>query len=230
MKRCIVLTMVIFVLAVFSVDLNAAMGGNELDKAYCGGVSGNPCPPYLPKTKSSDTFPNGSTIRELIIQGGGSLYRSGSHINAFFNAVELSELSSPDYKQLQGTLNEAIFTMENARATYLQLKHLAGVTPYNPEVITRLVNFDYNTFQKENGLIAPIFKNVRELLAVGDVTGIFNEFEVYCGQILDILYTLKKDIDAGIFPNLSTVWRVNQKYSEFKLFGQYATQVFYGIK
>ena len=220
----------LFISLMFTINTNAAMIANESNTAYCGGMSGNPCPPYLPQTKGSDTIPNGSTIRELIIQGGGYLYQSGSHINAFFNAVELSELTGTDYKQLQITLNEAIVMMENARVTYLQLKSLACVTPYNPEVITQLINFDYNAFQKDNGLIAPIFKKVKGLLAAGDVTGIYNEFYSYTGQVLDILYTLKKDIDSGLFPHLANVWKVNQKYSEFELFGQYATQVFYGLK
>ena len=119
--------------------------------------------------------------------------------------------------------------MEKARANYWQLKKLAMITPYNQEVIYKLVNFDYDAFQKENLLFQSVFSKVKNFLAAGDVTGVFNEFYLYTGHILDLMYNLKKDIDAGIFPDISTVWRVNQKYSEFKLYGQYTAQVFYSL-
>jgi hypothetical protein len=144
--------------------------------------------------------------------------------------VESSEVTRPDYKGLKKNLNAAIYYMEQARATYFQLKNLAAVTVYNQEVIYRLINFDYNEFQGEKGLFPYVFSKVNDFLSIGDVTGVFNEFHLYTGKVLDLMYTMKKDIDAGIFPNLSTVWSVNQKYSEFKLFGQYVAQVFYSIK
>lgn len=224
---CLVLTL--------PVNLSAFLFGNEGEKAYCGGGSGNPCPPDPLKTSSisgSNEVYAGPTIRELIIKGGGYVLQSSSYINGFFNKIELSELTTtgPGYRRLQGTLNEAIFYMEQARATYLQLKTLAGVTPYNQEVIYKLINFDYDVFQKENRLFPHVFARVKDFLSGGDVTGVFNEFYRYTGQILDLLYILKKDIDACIFPDISNIWSVNQTYAEFKLFGQYAAQVFYSIK
>jgi hypothetical protein len=131
---------------------------------------------------------------------------------------------------LQKNLNAAISYLEQSRTTYLQLKNHAAVIPYNQEVISKLLSFDYDSFQQENGLFPVIFEKVKGFLAAGNVTGIYNEFYSYTGYILDLLYLLKKDIDAGIFPDISTVWSVNQKYSEFKLFGQYVAQVFYSIK
>lgn len=228
------ITLLIVCLVFTYVNLNAAMFGNEGEKAYCGGNTGNPCPPDPPKTNTSSINEDhtGPTIRELIVESGGNMLQSSSYINGFFNKIELSEISptGPDYKGLQITINAAIYYMEKARETYFQLKTLATLTPYNQEVIYKLINFDYDVFQKEKLLFPCVFAKVVDFLSVGDVTGVFNEFYRYTGQILDLMYSLKKDIDAGIFPNLSTVWSVNQTYSEFKLFGQYTAQVFYGIK
>jgi uncharacterized protein with ParB-like and HNH nuclease domain len=64
---------------------------------------------------------------------------------------------------------------------------------------------------------------------MGNVTGIYNEFYSYTWHILYLLYTLKKDVDSEIIPEISTVWKVNQKYSEVKLFGQYMAMVFHSI-
>ncbi len=218
MKKIISLITLIIVFLVFSIGINAAMAGNEGEGTY--GGSG----------KNSGGSAAAAAIGELIVKGGGFLFQSSADINIFFNKIELAELSGPDYEALQTSLNAAIDHMEQARATYLQLKTLAAATPYNQEVIYKLINFDYDAFLQENRLFPSVFARVKGFLSVGNVTGVFNEFHLYTGQILDLLYTIKREVDAEIFPTLSTVWCVNQQYSEFKLFGQYVAQVFYSIK
>jgi hypothetical protein len=170
------------------------------------------------------------TLRQLIADGGSHFFKSAAYINQFFSLVESSELTWPDYYKLNKTLNAAIYYMEQANFTYFQLKNLASITPYNQEVIYKLLSFNYDSFQEENGLFPVIFEKVKCFLAAGNVTGIYNEFHSYTGRILDLLYTLKKDVDSEIFPDISNVWKVNQKYSEVKLFGQYTAQIFYRIK
>ncbi|NIM17270.1 MAG: hypothetical protein GTO45_35135 [Candidatus Aminicenantes bacterium] len=218
MKKIISLITILIAWLGITVNLNALMAGNEGEGAY--GSNG----------RNSGGSAAAAAIGELIVKGGGFLFQSSADINIFFNKIELAELSGPDYEALQTSLNAAIDHMEQARTTYLQLKTLAVVTPYNQEVIYKLINFDYDAFQQENRLFPFVFARVKDFLSVGNVTGIFNEFYSYTGQILDLLYTLKREVDAEIFPTLSTVWRVNQQYSGFKLFGQYVTRVFYRIK
>ena len=218
MKKIISLITLLIAWLGFTVNLNAFLAGNEGEVAY--GVSG----------ENSGGNTAAAAIGELIVKGGGFLFQSSADIDTFFNKIELAELSGPDYEALQTSLNAAIDHMEQARATYLQLKTLAAVTPYNREVIYKLINFDYDAFQQASRLFPSVFARVKDFLSAGNVTGVFNEFYLYTGQILDLLYTLKREVDAEIFPSLSTVWRVNQQYSGFKLFGQYASQVFYSIK
>ena len=211
--------LLVFLLFTLPINLKALLFGNESESAYL--------PPQ-------NAFNNTASIRsitlgQLIADGGSHFFKSAGHINQFFSLVESSEITDPDYKGLQKSLNTAIFYLEQARFTYLQLKNRAAVTPYNQEVISKLLNFDYDSFQQENSLFPVIFENVKGFLAAGNVTGIYNEFHSYTGYIFDLLYLLKKDIDAGIFPDISIVWSVNQKYSEVKLFGQYVARVFYSI-
>ena len=174
MIKALSLITISIVFLVFSTNLNALMAGNESEGAYL------PPPPAPNGTASIRSI----TLRLLIADGGSRFFKSAGHINHFFSLVESSEVTGPDYKGLQKTLDAAIFYLEQARFTYLQLKNQAAGTPYNQEVISRLLNFDYDSCQQEN----------------------------------------------GIFPDISTVWGVNQKYSEFKLFGQYVARVFYSIK
>jgi len=218
---------------VFTFELQAFIAGNESEKAFCCDHSGHPCPPFgsTGKTKlnSFEDISN-SSIRELIIQGGGYLYQSSAYIDHFIGWMELAELSDPDYEKMQKLLDSAILNMENARSTYFQLKNLAAVTPYNREVTDFLYIFNYDKFQKSNGLIPAVFSKVVEFLSIGDVAGIYNEFYIYAGQLLDLMYVLKKDMGTGIYSNLSIVWRINQIYTEFRLFGQYTAQIFFNLE
>jgi hypothetical protein len=216
----IITPVIVCLVFAISVKLNAAMFGNESEGAYLP-------PPPLPNGTSSI---RSITLRQLIADGGSQFFRSAGYINQFFSLVESSELTGPDYKGMQKNLNAAIFYLEQAGNTYLQLKYQAAVTPYNQEVISKLLNFDYDSFQQENGFFPVIFEKVKGYLAAGNVTGIYNEFYTYTGDILDLLYLLKKDIDAGIFPDISIAWSVNQKYTEIKLFGQYVARVFFSLK
>lgn len=223
MKRKTSSTIAIFIACLvftFSVNLNAAIAGNESDSAY------TPPPPKPNGVASIRSI----TIRQLIADGGSHLFKSAGQINQFFSLVESSEVTGTDYKGLQKTINGAIYYLEQARITYLQLKNLAAVTPYNQEVIFKLVRFDYDSFQQENGLFPIIFEKVKGLLAEGNVTGVYNEFYSNTSEILDLLYIIKKYTDSEIFPDISTVWSVNHKYSELKFFGQYVAQIFYSIK
>lgn len=223
MKKMSLSTITILIVCLvftFSVNLNALMAGNESEGAYL--------PPQPPPNGASSI--SSITLRQLIADGGSNFFKSAGHIDQFFSLVESSEVTGPDYKGLQKTINVAIYYLEQARTNYLQLKNQASITPYNQEVISKLLNFDYYSFQQENNLLSVILEKVKGFLAVGNVTGVYNEFHSNTIEILDLLYILKKDIDSEIFPDISTVWSVNHKYSEFKFFGQYVAQVFYSIK
>jgi hypothetical protein len=220
MIKAVSLITISIIFLVFTVNINAAMIANESDGAY------SPPPPSPNGMASISSI----TLHQLIADGGSHFFKSAGHINQFFSLVESSEITGSDYKALQKNLNAAIYYMVQARDTYLQLKNRAAVTPYNQEVIYRLLTFNYDSFQGENGLFPVIFEKVKGFLAAGNVTGVYNEFYSYTGHILDLLYTLKKDVDSEIFPDISNVWKVNQKYSEVKLFGQYVAQIFYFIK
>lgn len=211
--------LLVFLLFMLPINLKALLFGNESESAYLS----------PPNSFNSTASIRSITLGQLIADGGSHFFKSAGYINQFFSLVESSEITDPDYKGLQKSLNATIFYLEQARTTYIQLKNQAAVTPYNQEVISKLLNFDYDLFQRVNELFPEIFEKVKNFLAAGNVTGIYNEFYLYTGEILDLLYLLKKDVDTEISPNLSTVWCVNQKYSEVKLFGQYVALVFYSI-
>ncbi len=219
-KTKVVILFISIVLLVTSLD--SAIIGNESDGAFGDGNSAGNRSPVGVKS----TF----TIGQYIAEGGGYYLRSYSDMVKILNRVEISVTSGMDIEELQGILNSAIDNMEHAKTAYLNLCSLAEATPYNQDVIVILMNFDYSTFKKENGLNPGIFKKVKELLSKGDVRGVYNRLYDDVSNILVQLYDLKENVDKNSFPNISALWRINQNFSQSILFGQYVAEVFYGIK
>ncbi len=166
------------------------------------------------------------SIKLYIIEGAGYFLNSYSDMHLFLNKVEMSELNGIDYKELRDILFRAIENMEKAKEAYYNLKQKADNTPYNQSVIDNLLSFDYKGFQKERGLNKKIFKDVESYLSKGDVRGFFTILLSNTEQILNKLYTIKESVDAEKFPEISTLWRINQDYSGTMLFGQYAAEIF----
>jgi len=195
-------------------------------------LSEDPCETLGNTTSGMMTVDNDSfhTLGFLIANGGGQFLKSAGYFNLFISEYELSEISGLNLEALDCHLENAIDNMTRAYSTYYRLKKLAASTPYNQTVINWLIEFDYYGFQKKFVLIPSIVDKVQFYLSSGDVRGVYREFHDQTGQILDLLYNLKKDIDSGNLPNLSNVWRLNQKFSELKIFSQYVAEVFFKLK
>lgn len=216
MRKCIVIISLILFFAA-AVPLNALMFANESCVAFPEG-----CPEGGGKS--------GITIGGFIAEGGYYFLKSCSDTDLFLSLIESTELSEPDYNALESAINSAVSNMEQAKNTYFQLKILAAITPYNQDVISKLIEFDYTGFQKENQLIPLIFDRVANRLGEGDVRGIYSESYLNLVELLETLKSVKKDVESNTLPNLSTLWRLNQKFSETTLFGQYVTEVFYSLR
>jgi hypothetical protein len=169
---------------------------------------------------------SGSNMGQMIIEGAGHFLMSHSEMLKFLNKIELSELTGPDYSELQDIINRAIESMENASETYKNLISIAKETPYNMDVISKLRIFDYAGYMKTNGLNRVIFKKVKYFLRKGDVIGVYIYLKSDMDSIIEQLVNIKSNVDSEVFPEISLLWRINQKYSESLLFGQYVAEVF----
>ena len=96
-------------------------------------------------------------------------------------------------------------------------------------MIYRLIFFNYDLFQWERGLNPYIFKEVKKYLSTGNVNGIFNRLLSASETLILKVTALKDQADAYKFPDLYTIWRVNQLFSETLLFGQYGAEVFQAV-
>ena len=141
----------------------------------------------------------------------------------------MAELEGIDYKETGVKLDTSISTMEQAIELYDKLKCIADQTPYNYSVYWKLVLFDYYQFGKVNGLNSTVFSRVSFYLGYGDVRSCYDYTLKKCRIILGGLILAKKSINAGVFPEMKNLWRLNQSYSDTLQFGQYVAEVFHAV-
>jgi hypothetical protein len=68
------------------------------------------------------------------------------------------------------------------------------------------------------------------LLRSGNVTGVYEEILAKANEITGLLRTVNRELDKAIFPNIPLLWKINQKYFDVLMFGQYAAMVFNEVK
>jgi hypothetical protein len=210
------LAIIIFVLSLsLNVHVHGLLSFNQGCKAFP-----NQCDDSKNKSSSSPT------LGQLIIEAAGYFLQSHSDYKFFLKKVELSEINGIKYDEMQIVLNNTISSMELASNNYLEIWEISQTIEYEPLVIERLKSFDYAKYESENNLIPSIFYKVESFLNKGDVRGIFQKAYNDSCEILEKVKDVKKEISAKKMPELSKLWRSNQSYIEFDLFGQYVSEVF----
>lgn len=173
--------------------------------------------------------PGSTGIRTYVIEAAGGFLNSHSDLLLFLNRIEMEEINGIDFAELQQIINNAVAHMENARAKYNDLTQLADITPYDQPTITKLLNFNYTSFQESKGLNSVIFNEVETYLSSGDVRGLYHQLLAETQSLLDRLTVIKSAVDAEVIPENPDLWQVNQAYSETLLLGQYAAEIFYDV-
>ncbi len=170
-----------------------------------------------------------NTIESMVIDGAGYFLAAYSDVLELLQRVELSDKNGMDYTAAQDVLGNAITNLENARDTYISLTGVAGNTPYNPQVIDKLKQFDYHTFQVNNKLNPIICKEVEAYLVNGDINGTFAKSHAAFQAMIELLKAIEADVCLGKLPSISALWACNQAMSTELLFGQYEAQVFAAV-
>ena len=174
------------------------------------------------------TSESGTTtaIGDYIVDGAGYFLGSYDKTLMFMKKVEWYEKQEVTNDELINLLDNALEQMKLAYTTYVSLNQLAYSTPYNPVVIDALKNFNYDGFQAEYNLNGEIFADAKTYLGKGDIRGVYRKVMWDTAQLIGLLNRVKEKLEAGVFPPLKEVWKLNQAYSQSLLFGQYISQVF----
>lgn len=166
------------------------------------------------------------TIESYVVEAGGYYLSANSSFQELMELVELQDVRGVDFAQLQEVNIDASLNIQKAISTYERILELAEVTPYNGIVIDKLRGFDYEKFMDENGLNQVVFARVRDFLQKGDITGIFRKVHSDLKDISAMLEEISAYISSDKMPNISGIWKLNEKFAEASLFGSYVARVF----
>ncbi len=206
----------VLVLALFSGHVFAAIMGNESEIAY-------------KESDSGKKGPGGSSLREMIIVSAGLRLKSQAEWMGFLNCVEMAELNGADFPQMREKLDRAVACLKKSALVYGKIITVAENTPYNPEVMAKLAGFDHKSYRRGKGKRRVSTAKVAELLNKGEVTAVYRYLKTGMDSILEQLDEVKPNVDAGIFPDIPALRRINRDYGNSLMAGQYLAEVFVNL-
>ncbi len=170
-----------------------------------------------------------NAVEKIVIEAAGHFLKAQSEMLHFCKLYELQDRGI-DYDQWQTSLEKTTRHIQNAKESYLKLVTTAKNTPYNRLTVSSLKAFAYDSFMEEHRLNSDVFQRVEALLSAGNIDGIFVSVLKIIVQIEKLLQQISDAAAAGTVPELSTVWRINQFFTENHLFGQYVARVFFKLR
>jgi hypothetical protein len=168
-------------------------------------------------------------LDNYVIDGAGYFLEAYSNTLLLMKKIEWSSKEGLKTDEVKLLVEKSLKNMELAREAYANLTRTADNTPYNPVVIEKLKDFDYDAFQKDNGLNPWVFSAVKAYLANGEIRKLYYDFSSIIEKIIGLLKEVKGQIDAGNFTPVKEIWKLNGLFSESLLFGQYVSQVLYSV-
>jgi hypothetical protein len=217
----IILAILIGCLLFSATPAHARLFSNNSDSAYNGGDSTN-----NPKEANLACL----SMEDLIIKGAEYFFKAQADINLLSENTEISDLYGVDFFTLWWVVNNALEDINIARYYYRELQYKANSTPYNHVVINKLLNFNYDSFQEQNNLLKDVFSEVKEYLINGDVRGVYSHISTNLDKLMNILETIKGEIENWNIPANTQMWNLNQICAKVHMFGQYVARVFDAIK
>ncbi len=170
-----------------------------------------------------------NSLDNYVIDGAGYFLEAYSNTLLLMKKIEWSNKEGLKTDELKLLVSHALKNMEAAREAYGNLARAADNTSYNPAIIEKLKNFDYDAFQKANGLNPTIFALVKAYLGNGEIRKLYYDFSSAVEEITGLLKQVKDQFEIGNFTPVKEIWKLNGLFSESLLFGQYVSQVLYGV-
>jgi hypothetical protein len=185
---------------------------------------------YVNKSGGGFVDPGVSTasvgLEDYVVKGAGYFLESYADTLLFMKKLEVGAENSLKDADTALLLDTALKNMEQAHKTYLELKRLADITPYNTAVTDALIKFNYDGFQAAYSIDDRVFDRVRETLGKGDIRAVYGLIIIDAETIIKRLNRVKSQVDAGAFPSTWDVWQLDRAYSDSARFGQYVSRIF----
>jgi hypothetical protein len=167
--------------------------------------------------------PEKIVMKDYIISGATEFLLSKSYSDLILMEYEKSVKQAFNFSLVSDYLGKTISALESARDKYIKAKDIGEKLGYIEEKVSWFENFNYIDFINANKLNKDIATEVKSFLAKCDVVGLYQQNIDNIGDILNILYSIKNKVSSNSKPDISSMWKLLQQYSEVLTFGNYST-------
>lgn len=202
MKKILITFMVLWLVSLLSV--NASLVMNDIVPAF-----------------QDDT--EKYKIENKVIEGAAHFLKSKSFADIILYEYEKSTNQTLNYTALLENTENAISELESSKLKYIEALEIGRKTGYDETKTDWFKNFDYDTFINANHLNKDIAFIVKDYLARGDITGLYQKNISNIEEILITLNSIKEYAGVNSSPPVATFWKLLRQYSETALFGNYST-------
>jgi hypothetical protein len=166
-------------------------------------------------------------VEEFVVMGCTAYLQSQSFSHQLMAEYEKSVIQPFNFALSYQLVQKALAELSQAIDSYEQALATGSGIEYKAIKVDSLRNLDLNTYRKDTHTTwnQQVLDQVMEYLSRGDVLGIYQEGIRQLKEIKKILERIQQDISNQKLPGIRAFWSLFQKYSEFNLFGNYATIV-----
>jgi hypothetical protein len=221
-KLAIPMLIGIFLLTLTTINLPARIIHNSSSTAFEGDTEST-----NPETRSITS--GNTSIEKIVIIAAGEYLNAYSNALILLNKIEMSDLMGVDFEEMQKIAETAVNSIQRTHYAYALLVEKAAVAQYNKTTLDKLFYFNYENFKKSHRLNTDIFNQVSTYLKSGDIRGAYDKIQLDTEELSLMLSNIKDSIDRYTIPENYQLWRMNEKFSDSMLFGQYVAEVFQSI-
>lgn len=209
--------LLLIILPILSSNLQAIMylnGIDKMDKRYSD----------LFKDINIQNKDNDRQLTSLTVKGAAHFIRSYSLFKIVLSRIESYAASEKSKKLEQQESKDIIKELNRAESFFVKFKYkLRG--DYKSELINKLKKFEYGNFRDKHRHVAPIFEKARTMLKKGNPALIVEKIINDCKDIREEFERIEQNADNNALSRVISYWRLNQKFANSMLFGQYIAEV-----
>lgn len=168
-------------------------------------------------------------VGDMITDSASELLQSASEAFLFLNEVEIADKNGLNINMALQRVDMAAARVEQALRLFQNIINVGREAGYERKRISKLKEFSYDQFARDNGLSEETMREVSTFLGRGNVLGFYRRHAHNLQTLLDTLNRIKADLLAGKRSENQVLWSLLQQYNTTMLFGNYASLVFYKI-
>jgi hypothetical protein len=167
--------------------------------------------------------PERGSISDLLVNGAAGFIDANCEALLLLRVYEISANESFSITNALLRTENALNKLEESRKSFSEALKLGETCGYVKTYRDMLIAFDYDAYILEEKLNSEIANSVAYYLKKGDVLGMYRKNIENIDELIGILKNIQSTLRNNEKPDITIFWRLLQKFSISKLFGNYAT-------